>query len=186
MTYRHALIIGGTGMLLDAATSIARSARKSTFVARRAGSHCRLAQQLGEANGYQLLLLDWTEPGTFLDALQSHLNRLPAPDLVLGWFHDPGLASLLAARLEVRSQCKFVHVIGSGSKNPADLATWSAAKFTQLPQINYRQVLLGYVREGTASRWLTDTEICNGVLAAISLNAKRIIVGRIAEWERRP
>lgn len=186
VSYSHALIFGGTGMLLEASSSVAPSARRATFVANRAGSEQRLVERLGDKSGWQLFLLDWKQSGMFLDRLEAHLKRLPPVDLVLGWFHDPGLAPQIAGRIQVRRGCKFVHVIGSATRNPADLAISSAERFTHLPQFDYRQVLLGYMRDGAHPRWLTDLEICGGVLDAMSSSEKRVIVGQISDWERRP
>jgi hypothetical protein len=43
--------------------------------------------------------------------------------------------------------------------------------------VEYTQVLLGAVREGSGSRWLTDDEISTGVLAAVDASDAVAVVG---------
>lgn len=51
----------------------------------------------------------------------------------------------------------------------------------------YHAVILGFVLlPGGQSRWLTNSEISQGVLDAIAAEAKRHIVGTVEPWSRRP
>ena len=47
--------------------------------------------------------------------------------------------------------------------------------------------MLGFVRQAGRSRWLTDDEICRGVLRAIgTVEPEPIVVGQVEPWSARP
>lgn len=54
------------------------------------------------------------------------------------------------------------------------------------PTIRYHQVILGFVRQGNRSRWLTDAEISAGVIAALQSDQRDSIVGIVEPWPLRP
>ena len=54
------------------------------------------------------------------------------------------------------------------------------------PNIQYRQVILGFVIEGGRSRWLTHAEISGGVLDAVRNDRLFSIVGTVEPWSLRP
>ena len=49
-----------------------------------------------------------------------------------------------------------------------------------------REVILGFVREGDHSRWLTDPEISAGVLEALYGGKLRSAVATLTLWSKRP
>lgn len=54
------------------------------------------------------------------------------------------------------------------------------------PGVEYREAILGFVREGHSSRWLTHSEISAGVLAAVDSARPRTVVGVVEPWSERP
>lgn len=52
--------------------------------------------------------------------------------------------------------------------------------------IIYKKVILGFVIEDEASRWLTDTEISNGVIDAVINDKDIFTVGKVEPWKKRP
>jgi len=55
-----------------------------------------------------------------------------------------------------------------------------------LKNMRYRTILLGFVVEGKTSRWLTNNEICDGVIEAIENDARDSIIGTVEPWNKRP
>ena len=49
-----------------------------------------------------------------------------------------------------------------------------------------REVILGFVREGGHSRWLTDPEISAGVLKVLRSGKLRSVVATLTPWSERP
>jgi hypothetical protein len=63
----------------------------------------------------------------------------------------------------------------------------TAAEVAQgLPDCRLRQVVLGFRADAGVSRWLTDAEISDGVLAAIRADRAYSVVGQVAPWSARP
>ena len=52
--------------------------------------------------------------------------------------------------------------------------------------VRYRRVVLGFVVEGTRSRWLTDDEISAGVVRALESGEDRTLVGVLEPRAMRP
>ena len=52
--------------------------------------------------------------------------------------------------------------------------------------IDYQAVVLGFVVEDGKSRWLTNAEISDGILAAIASGAPFTIVGTVELWSAKP
>ncbi|MDQ3444837.1 MAG: short-chain dehydrogenase [Pseudomonadota bacterium] len=133
-----------------------------------------------------MLALDWNEPDQFLSSLQNHLAQTEPPDLVIAWIHDDELAIRSAASFPATNPtCRFFHVIGSATLDPSSTAASFRQRLSR-SNIAYRQVILGYIVENGAARWLTDEEISCGVLDAIAQSAPEFVVGTIRPWESRP
>ena len=80
---RGAVMIGGTGMLAEAARVIARRAERLTLIAR---SPHDLAREIG----VEALPMDWTHRESVREALAA-LREREAPDLLVSWIHGSGL-----------------------------------------------------------------------------------------------
>jgi len=183
----HALVIGGTGMLLHASMAIANSSEVFTAVAKSSESLGSLAQALGQSRGAarHYLRLNWDQPTEFLSALSSHVERVGQPSLVLAWLHDMELGPPVAHAVSGKgSRCEFFQVLGSDAASPRSGA--AVLREEVGPRNSYHQVVLGFIREGGVSRWLSDDEISAGVLEAIALRQPIYTVGTIKPWEERP
>ncbi|WP_160314251.1 hypothetical protein [Bacillus sp. 522_BSPC] len=51
---------------------------------------------------------------------------------------------------------------------------------------SYYQVQLGFVTEGSRSRWLTNKEISDGIIEAIKKKKKILTIGQIEPWDKHP
>ncbi len=156
-----------------------------TSIARTARSLQALHSALPESERtHHMLALDWSEPEEFLHAVQAHLARTGAPDLVVAWMHDDELAIRVASLVATQPVSRFFHVVGSASSDPS----LNAATLRQQPPRStdtYHQVILGYVRAGGGARWLTNQEISAGVLDAIARAEPVYVVGTIQPWPSR-
>jgi hypothetical protein len=133
-----------------------------------------------------MLALNWTKHDEFLDSLRQHLAQTEPPDLVVGWIHDDELAIRFAADIvAAEPTCHFFHVVGGATSNPSLIA---ATFRRRLPRSNveYHQVILGYVVADKKARWLTNDEISAGVLDAIARAEPEYVVGTIQPWSSCP
>jgi hypothetical protein len=184
MIERHTLIIGGTGMLRQASIHLASRSQRLTSVARTRRSLAALDAALPAGSGrHDMLALDWSAPDNFLDEIERHLTQTGPPDLVLAWIHQDHLALRLADRLSQSGHpLRFYHVIGSSGPNPSEIAHGLLARIEQAPHLYYHQVILGAVKTGWGTRWLTNEEISAGVLAAIETEQTQFVVGTLDRW----
>ncbi len=175
-----ALVVGGTGMLRP--VSLALAAGGCTAVVARPGR--RLASLAAESSAILPVGVDWHD-GPALDGALARIVAERGPfNLCVAWIHSDAPAAPLAVARRVCGD--FVHVLGSAVADPARRDGARRARFERLPGLRYREVVLGFVREGGGSRWLTDAEIAAGVLAAVRGAAPWTPVGEVDPWDARP
>jgi len=103
---------------------------------------------------------------------------------VLAWLHDDSLGTRIAETIsKSRQKCQFFQVRGSAAGAPGN-ANLNDVNFSQY--ILYHQIILGFHLEKDRSRWLSNTEISDGVLTAIDNASPVSIVGTTSPWSRRP
>jgi hypothetical protein len=189
MTQPDALVIGGTGMLRRASLAIARKSSTFTAVARTRTSLDALARDVGNPNERQQFYidLDWDDQDKFLAALARHVSQHGHPSLVVAWLHNASLGPRLANALsEHSSTCEFFQVLGSAGRGPSSEASGLKNQIDRRSGLAYYQVVLGFRREGSLSRWLTNDEISDGVLDAISAKLPSYVIGTVTPWNERP
>ena len=152
----RALLLGATGMLAAAARHAAMRADECVLVSRGADAFSFGSTALDEK--LTRLPLSYEDEPALLDQLAGH-----APfDLALTWIRPR--AELLRAALDaLRSDA-----------------------FAQQSDITYAQVILGFVRENGASRWLNHEEISAAAIAQMEMPLPRRIAGTLEPWDERP
>ena len=165
-------------MLRAASVKLASRSRTMTSVARTERSLAAVNALLSAASAvHHMLALDWNRPEEFLHSLRQHLVRTERPDLVIAWIHDDELAIRVAGLVATQPACRFFHVVGSARSDPSLIA---ATLRQRLPSnFTYHQVILGSVRAGRDTRWLTNDEISAGLLDAIACAEPEYVVGTI-------
>lgn len=176
-------------MLVEASKELAHQYSVLTSVAGTGHSLRALNRAIsGSDCDHRMLAVDWSEPDAFVRAVAAHVRQAEvSPSLVLAWFHDDGLGPRLAAALaSAKARCAFFQVRGSAAANPAGNLDTLLHECDVPATIDYHQIILGFRIECGKSRWLHDSEISAGVLAAIDLPQPVTIVGRVAPWSMRP
>lgn len=183
---QHTLIVGGTGMLKEASVALAMRSRLMTSVAHTAKSLQQLDHRLerGDASHYTLQL-DWSH-GNFLDKLEAHCSVVGYPSLVVAWLHDDNLAPRIATRIGAGAEtCRFFHVRSSAAADPTLGSERLAEAWGDVPVQHY-EIILGFQVTESSSRWLDNSEISSGVLAAIERGERKSAVGVVTPWANRP
>lgn len=186
--YRHALIVGGTGMLREASVWLARQAEAVTSLARTSASLEALDTVMKDTGtGHRPVAVDYRNRRAFESALDEALRVQGPPDVVLAWIHGLGPAFSLAERLSREAgSFDFYHVLGSGMSNPAKSREDVWRRFEGIPGLSYHRVMLGFVIETAGSRWLTNDEISGGVIRALETRAPVTTIGVVRPWSARP
>ncbi|MEI3614975.1 short-chain dehydrogenase [Pseudogracilibacillus sp. SO30301A] len=104
--------------------------------------------------------------------------------MVVAWIHSTAPDALGIIAKEVSGSEKIwelFHVLGSST----DLN--KIKRGVTMPKgCIYYQIRLGFVIKDNRSRWLTNKEISDGVIASIKKRNKIRTVGQIEPWEKRP
>ncbi len=185
----HALLVGATGMLADVALALAGQGFDVSSLARSPSSHARLRARVEAAGGrYEGFIVDYTDSEALDHALRAASARFGPPALAVAWVHGHApRAPLQIAGLLAEADLHFVHVLGSASADPARPDPGRRASFEAMAHVAlYTEVVLGFVMGARGARWLTDAEICAGVLDAIARAEPRRVVGQVRPWEARP
>ncbi len=167
MTLRRALVLGGTGMLAGAASSLLDDGWHVVLPSRRRPS-VPATNGNGRPNVATWVKADWTDPAELARAAETALGG-PA-DLLVAWVHREVRTAVLRAVAPLLAPgAPVVEVHGSASANPL-----GGCPEPVLADHPTQQVVLGYVRHAGRTRWLTHDEISAGVLDAVN----RALTGR--------
>ena len=154
----RALVIGGTGMLSGAVRGLAGLGWDLVVPSRNPWR--------APPRGVRWVRSEWGDPGALAEALRTTgsatgTSHDPASfDLLVAWVHTPHREQVLTAVEPLLSkQAVAVEVWGSASRNPL---TTLPTPVLDLPT---HQAVLGYQRHNGGTRWLTDGEVSEGVLA---------------------
>lgn len=185
----HVLVIGGTGMLRGVSLARVQAGDTVSVVAR---SHSRLARLQSDAKGLQGKLHPIAADYANTKALQKKLERAVAQydayTHACCWIHSTALhAPVAIASLLARTSpgCVYIDICGSAAANPLQPMASNKSTIGAYPALEYRKVILGFVVEGTQSRWLTHGEISAGVLQAIEKESDTV-VGVVQPWSAKP
>lgn len=181
---KHALIIGGTGMLSDCCVQLAKQGYNLSIIARNEEKIDRLKRRIEPIQKMTKLLVDYTEKDKLRTAIRKAIQIHGPVSLVVSWIHSTAPQAPQVVINEVSASgepFRFFHILGSSS----DPVAYKEA--LALPsQGHYRSVLLGFIKEKEGSRWLTHDEISNGVGEAIVNDEPFNTVGQVEPWEERP
>ncbi|HTP78735.1 MAG TPA: hypothetical protein VMJ73_17370 [Rhizomicrobium sp.] len=175
--YSHALVVGGSGMLAGLARALCDHCDRVSLL----GRNERRIRAISPA--IDAVACDYNDSA----ALSEALSQVAAPDLVVAWIHGRAPHARRAFAECLVADGRFVHVLGSAHADPAHperLAEMERAA-DGLP-IDYQAVVLGFIVDSGASRWLTNAEISDGVFAAIASEAPHTIVGTVEPWSAKP
>lgn len=185
----HALVIGGTGMLAGVTWGLAERGMVVTVASRRPERLKGRGGTLTSGSVVHPLTVDYRDTRALVQGIASARRQCGPFELVVCWIHDdaPDAADAIGSWLNDDGHpCVYVRVLGSSTTDPSVPDTEREARMSRHAYLDYREVILGFKRMGSGSRWLTDQEIASGVLAAIDGGAPRHVVGVVQPWSARP
>lgn len=168
----HALIIGGSGMLKEAAIWLATQYDDVTVIGR---SKKKMDFLIDQCKNINPIYIDYHDTNQLKSRIEEQIRKLGDIDLIVAWVHSTApdaLSTIMNVVSKQKSNWNLLHILGSRS----NLET--IKKNISVPEnCTYSQVQLGFVRENDQTRWLTNTEISSGVIKAISQKEAKYIVG---------
>lgn len=181
---KHALVVGGTGMLAGVSLWLVEQGYHVSIIGRNKGRLERLKEQAAPHSGSMTpLAVDYCEGHALSDAIEQTIQRNGPIECVVSWIHATAPTALSTIDLIVsryaKGEWQLFHVRSSTasiSKTPAKVSA----------KCDYHQIFLGFVLCAHGSRWLTHDEIVSGVISAIENGQTETVVGTLEPWERRP
>ena len=175
--FGRVLIVGGSGMLADLARTLCERADRVSILARNEKRIRAVAPAV------EPIVCDYND-GV---ALAEALSVIAPPDLVIAWIHGRAPHARRALAECLVAEGRFVQVLGSAHADPAHPERLlEMAKAAEALPIDYQSVVLGFVVENGASRWLSNAEISAGVLAALESERPVSVVGTVEPWSAKP
>lgn len=174
------LMVGATGMLRPAVHALTHHGHSVTAVSRQPR---RAAPPSTMPGRFTAVSADWRDPESLIDAVADAAYGHLFPTAVV-WVHSPYRVAVMGGLARgLTADALVVQVWGSASQDPRDVLT---SEGVDLPGRTMRHVMLGYVRHTGKSRWLSSTEISDGLLQALQASEPVHVVGHIDPWDQRP
>jgi NADPH:quinone reductase-like Zn-dependent oxidoreductase len=180
---KHALVIGGTGMLSKVSIWLAANGYHVSVIGRNQEKMQRLLSSAESYSHMTPVLVDYTNNEELAKQLRQIQKLNGNIDLVVAWVHANGenVIPCLTKCISNAEQWKLFHVNGSSAKLD------NIKKKMDVPKnVQYHQIQLGFILENGNSRWLLHDEISNGVIQAITEGEIKTIIGTIEPWDKRP
>lgn len=181
---KHALVVGGTGMLSGVSLSLLAKGYHVSIIARNAYRIEKLVEKTRIKEQITPILVDYKNNNELRTKVNASIMKNGDIDLVVAWIHSnaPDALKIIAKEVSFnKNEWELFHVLGSSS----DLSEIKK-KNVDREGCLYYQIRLGYVMESNRSRWLTNKEISDGVIEAINNKNKIHTVGQIEPWDKRP
>lgn len=190
---RHALVVGGTGMLRGVVLHLAAAGWVVSVIARDASALAELAEAAAPGR-VEPLPLDYSDDTALGAGVAGAIERCGPLTLVVAWVRPNAPRALgIIARLAdgaageaAGERCRFFRILGSAAADPSHERRGRGAAFRALEGLAYREIVLGFRIEGDASRWNTKDEIAEGVIRAIEEDLPESVIGTVRPWEMNP
>lgn len=186
---RHALVIGGTGMLRGVCLHLAASGYAVSVLA-RGSDRLKALKRLAGPHGQSIVPIeqDYRDIPAFRRSLHETISKNGPIWLGVAWIRSDavGTHEATADALGASSwRTSYFEVRGSNWANPAGSVPSWEARFLEHGCLRYRVVTLGFMMLDGCTRWLTHDEIAAGVIRAIDGDASGT-VGTVRPWSARP
>ncbi len=181
----HALVVGGTGMLMPVVEQLIDDGYRVSVIASRPSSLQALGTYLqSKASELNALAVDYHDDEKLQEVLLEAIRRHGPITLTVAWIHSSAADAPLAIAELVTGD--FFHVRSAGASQLDFQDPFDVISIKALADIDYHQITLGFVLENTAARWLTNQEIAQGVIAAIKEAKAYWTIGTTKPWQSRP
>ncbi|MFJ3387424.1 short-chain dehydrogenase [Lysinibacillus sp. NPDC086135] len=181
---KHWLVIGGTGMLKDVSLWLIQQGNHVTVIGRQQKKMQSLINEANYSSKLSPLIVDYTNYNSFKTALMGSQETHGSFDCVIAWIHgsDTRVWESLFRAIPNTKNVILYHIKGSSS-----YVNNERTKNNIPSNITYRVVKLGFIIEdNNSSRWLTNSEIAQGIIDAIEQEVPEKHVGVFEPWNLRP
>lgn len=185
----HALVTGGTGMLNGVPYYFTQHGYTVSVIARNPDGLNKLIETKAEHGFINPIKVDYSDYNLLEEKINSAIDNYGKIETAVNWIHStaPEAPYIIADVLNNQNvKTKYFHVLGCEHANPDEKNKDIQYSFERFVNLIYKKIILGFVTEDDKSRWLTNTEISNGVIDAVINEKDTFIVGTVEPWEKHP
>jgi len=171
---KHALVVGGSGMLLDVSKWLMNNGYHVSIIGRSQEKMNKLIVTNTE-HLFTPILVDYNNDIELNEKMTNLINKNGKIDLLVSWIHsyaEGALKTIVKHNSVNNDNWTLLQVLGS----KANLSE-EEKKINLQTNCTYRTVQLGFIIENNHSRWLTHDEISEGVIKAINTVIPRTTIG---------
>ena len=177
---RHALVIGGTGMLAEVSRWLADTSFTVSVIGRTSEKHRKLIGSAANPQSIDCLVVDYNDHPSLQRNIIQAINKNGPISLVISWTHSLEALEVVKTLLsQQKKKWKLVQIKGSRSYFEKDDSLFPT-------NCQHRTIYLGFIVEINQSRWLSNKEIAEGVIKNIKEDKVESIVGTLQPYEKRP
>ena len=155
---KHALVIGGTGMLANVCIALARRGYIVSIIGRTKSKFQRIISE-SPVDSIVPIVVDYNS-SEVIDKVEKVIEEKGSFDLIVSWTPNYSVLERICEANHGIDNFRLFHVKGS--------RRYFIDEKIQIPDnCNYRKVFLGFILENERSRWLTHEEISSGVISQI-------------------
>ena len=181
----HALVVGGTGMLMPVVKQLIDDGYMVSVIASLSSSLQALSSYLSsQASNLNALAVDYHDEDRLQQVLLEAIRTHGPITSTVAWIHSSASAAPLVIAELVTGD--FFHLRSASVSQPDFQDPFDVISIKALADIDYYQIILGFVLENSAARWLTNQEIAQGVIAAMKEAKANWTIGTTAPWQSRP
>lgn len=176
-------------MLKDVSLHFASHGMKVSVIARDQNKFEELIFAKDDSGFINPIRVDYTDYEQLKRKLQNAISIYGPIETAVCWIHStaPEAPHIIAEILNSSIvSVRFFHVLGCEYADPSIVNEDYEQTLNLFKNISYRKIILGFVIEDDNSRWLTNTEIANGVIDAIKKDADLFVIGRTEPVDKRP
>ena len=180
LTQKHALVIGGTGMLSAVSLWLAKMGYKVSVIGRSKQKHHELVKHADNPTLINSLCLDYNNHSILENEVKNAIQLNGPISLVISWLPSMQLLDTVNRLVsQYIDDWKLYQVKGSRRYFIVDLLN--------VPQnCAHSSIYLGFILEGNQSRWLTNAEMADGVIKSVQDERTESIIGTLHPYEKRP
>ncbi|MYL32867.1 short-chain dehydrogenase [Pontibacillus yanchengensis] len=180
MNGKHALVIGGTGMLKDVSLWFADNGFVVSVIGRGKSKHEDMKESSLHPELINSLMVDYKSQLLLKDYVRSAIEKYGPISIVVSWTPFLPSIELIDHIVSEKSQSWKLYQIKGSRRYFED----GSLKLSS--NCIHRNIYLGFVINNDTSRWLTNKEIANGVIKSIEEECSESIIGVLHPYEKRP
>lgn len=177
---KHALVIGGTGMLADVSLWLAETGYQVSVIGRTIEKHRKLVEKTMKPEVITSIAVDYS-------------NYLLLEEQVRKTIEKNGPISLFVSWTPKRKSLEIINKVLSEQKDSWELYQIKGSRryfenesLLIPPNCQHRSIYLGFIIGNSQSRWLTNHEIASGVIDNIKEGNTESIIGTLHPYDKRP